>query len=252
MDNIFLSVVIPAYKEESRIGDTLLSLEDYFKDKPYQYEIIVVNDGSPDNTAKVVKGYMQKVKNLRLVDNKENHGKGFAVNCGMAQAKGEYRLFMDADNSVHISTVENFLPELKIGADVVIGSIRLKKASVSENSGWYRRALGYIAKVIIGVLAVPGISDTQRGFKLFSRKASEVIFPLQTINRFGFDIELLVIAWVNGLKIKELPVVWNNADGSTVTLKSYFQTLRELFHIVRNRLSGRYTFSAVNMKKINI
>ena len=252
MNKIYLSVIIPAYKEEGRIGNTLLSLEEYFKDKTYQYEIIVVNDGSPDNTAKVVESYIPRVKNLRLVDNEKNCGKGFAVNCGMAQAKGEYRLFMDADNSVHISTVEDFLPQLKNGVDVVIGSIRLKSASVSENSGWYRRALGYVAKVIIGVLAVPGISDTQRGFKLFSKRAAEVIFPLQTINRFGFDIELLVIAWVNGLKIKELPVVWNNADGSTVTFSSYFQTLRELLRIVRNRLSGKYTFSAINMKKVNI
>src|SRR5579872_7491105 len=125
MDDIFLSVIIPAYREAERIAVTLLSLENYFKDKPYAYEIIVVNDGSPDDTARVVQSFIPTVRNVHLIDNKTNYGKGYAVNCGMLRAKGRYRLFMDADNSVDIRTIEQFLPEIEKGFDVVIGSICL-------------------------------------------------------------------------------------------------------------------------------
>ncbi len=241
MDNITLSVVIPAYNEASRIGCTLESIAQYFNSKDISHEIIVVDDGSDDGTPDIVRAQRVSLPNLCVLENERNRGKGYSVNRGMLAARGKYRLFMDADNSVDISQVDDFIKEIDGKYDVAIGSIRLKKSEVSENSGWHRRVLGYGAKIIIGILAVPGIKDTQRGFKLFSDSAAKAIFPLQTIERFGFDIEILVIAWVNGFKIKELPVVWDNPAGSKVTLKSYFQTLRELIKITWNRAARKYT-----------
>lgn len=241
MKNIYLSVVIPAYKEASRISATLLSLDYYFRDKDYEYEIIVVNDGSPDDTAGVVRSFLPVVKNLRLIDNQENHGKGYAVNCGMMEATGQYRLFMDADNSVTIWTVEEFMKEIEDGADVVIGSIALgDKSNVVEHNGWHRRLFGSVSKFFIRNIATPGIYDTQRGFKLFTARAAEAIFPKQTVERFGFDIELIVIARSNKFKVKEIPVLWDNPAGSTVTLGSYVSTFGDLIKIILNRLSGKY------------
>jgi dolichyl-phosphate beta-glucosyltransferase len=240
MESVYLSVVIPAYKEAKRIGSTLRSLEKYFADKDYSYEIIVVNDGSPDSTAAVVTNYMPKVKNLRLVDNAENCGKGYAVKCGMYEARGKYRLFMDADNSVKIKTVEAFLKEIKAGNDVVIGSISLPGSTVEEGSGWHRRFLGSLSKGLVRSLAAPGIYDTQRGFKLFTAQAAETIFPKQRIFGFGFDIELIVIANENNLRVKEVPVKWNNPAGSTVRLVHYATTLVELALIVLRKMKGSY------------
>lgn len=239
MDNIFLSVVIPAYKESERIRGTLFSLDYYFKNKDYKYEILVVNDGSPDNTAEVVKSFIPSIKNLRLIDNEQNEGKGFAVNCGMLEARGQYRVFMDADNSVQISTIEKFLPEIEKGYDVVIGSIALS-SDVVEHNGWHRRLFGSLSKLLIRLTATPGIYDTQRGFKLFTANAAEIIFNRQTIKRFGFDIELLAIAQANGLKIKELPVVWDNPAGSTVRLSAYLYTFVDLAKVVMNKRRGKY------------
>ena len=251
MNNIFLSIIIPAYNEALRVGFTLESLKKYFSNKDISHEIIVVDDGSKDDTVKIVQKYARVFPQIRILKNGKNMGKGYSVNHGMRKASGKYRLFMDADNSVDITHADAFLEEMKRGSDVVIGSIRAKNSHISEHSGWYRRGFGYISKLAISIFAIPDISDTQRGFKIFSGKVADFIFPLQTINRFGFDIELLVIARTNGFRIKEMPVNWNNPGGSTVTLKSYFQTLYELFNIVRNRFAGKYT-NVINLNHTNV
>lgn len=249
MNDIFLSVIIPAYKEANRIGTTLLSVDNYLRDKAYNYEIIVVNDGSPDDTSSVVTRYLPIVKNLKLIDNEVNQGKGYAVNCGMLEARGEYRLFMDADNSVDIQTIEDFLPYIEKGNDVVIGSIAISN-KVVEHNGWHRRFFGSISKFVIRNLVTPGIYDTQRGFKLFTKKSAEIIFPKQTIERFGFDIELITIARANNLIVKELPVVWDNPAGSTVTLGSYISTLGDLAKIISNRILGRYSHKNIKSNEM--
>lgn len=252
MNNITLSIIIPAYNEAERIEYTLRSLEQYFKDKDFSHEVIFVDDGSTDGTIDVIKNYQGNFPHVRVLENEKNQGKGYAVNRGMLQARGDYRLFMDADNSVDISHLDSFLSWIKNGYDVVIGSIRVDNSSVSENAGVHRRILGDCAKVLIRIFAIPDIKDTQRGFKLFSAEAANIIFPRQTIKRFGFDIELLVIAWINGLKIKELPVVWDNPSGSKVTLWSYIQTLRELMRITRNRLLRKYAMRVSEHYSIKI
>ncbi len=241
MSNIFISVVIPAYNEAGRIERTLASVRAYFSDRPLSHEIIVVDDGSTDNTADIVRNAIRNTPELRLIENGSNRGKGFAVRSGMQNARGRYRLFMDADNSVDILHLDKFLPWMDQGYDIAIGSIQIAHSRVTEHAGWHRRILGRAAKILIGIVASPGIEDTQRGFKLFSAAAAEVVFALQTIERWGFDIEILTIAWLYGFHIKELPVAWDNPTGSKVTLRSYIQTLRELLHIMWNRSTGKYT-----------
>jgi dolichyl-phosphate beta-glucosyltransferase len=241
MTNHLLSVVIPAYNEAARIAHTLDSIERYIAENDMAAEVIVVDDGSTDNTSGVVKRHSSKIKNLAVLINETNRGKGFSVKRGMLSATGDYRLFMDADNSVDIAHLDVFMDALSDGFDVAIGSIHLTDvALVYEHNGWHRRILGAGANVLVQLLAVPGIEDTQRGFKLFSARAAEAIFNRQTIERFGFDIELLVIARTHGFTIKELSVAWNNPAGSKVTAASYLQTLGELAHISLNRARGLY------------
>jgi cellulose synthase/poly-beta-1,6-N-acetylglucosamine synthase-like glycosyltransferase len=241
MNPIYLSVVIPAYKEGARIGATLRNLGRYFKDKTYGYEIIVVNDGSPDDTADVVRRYQKDFPALRLIDLKKNRGKGHAVKSGMREARGQYRLFMDADNSVKIDEIERFIRVMEEEKrDVAIGSIAFGYSDATEHAGAHRRFLGSLSKFFVRIIAIQGIYDTQRGFKVFTSRAADIIFPKQRIDRFGFDIELLVIADLHGMSIAELPVVWDNPAGSTVHPSDYAKTLSELFIIFGNKLRGAY------------
>lgn len=248
MDKIHLSVIIPAYNEEKRISATLLDIDRYLSKQKYPstrsgqttYEIIVVSDGSKDNTAQVVNKTGELVKNLRLIDNKENHGKGWVTKQGMLEAKGEYRIYVDADNAISIDQIENFWPYTK-EYDVIIGSIEVKGSKIEEHAGWYRRIFGVVAKYIIRIIAgLWEIHDSQRAFKLFPEKVANDVFSRQTIYRWGFDIEILVLAKKLGYKIKELPITWVNAEGSKVTLSSYIKTFGELLKIKYNLMTNRY------------
>ena len=243
-NDTFLSVIIPAYNEEKRIVPTLKSVTEYLSQKPFVSEVLVVDDGSSDKTSRVVDEFARSPEGsrIRILNGEPNHGKGYAVRRGMTSSRGEWRLFMDADGSVSISELDKFLKHGSEGFDVVIGSIAYPEQgkSVVEHAGIHRRVLGSISKLLVRTVAVPGIYDTQRGFKLFSHKASETIFSRQTIERFGFDIELLVIAQTHGLKIKEIPVTWENPAGSTLGLKDYWHTLKELIRIMNNRSMRTY------------
>ncbi|MCG2695985.1 MAG: glycosyltransferase family 2 protein [Candidatus Portnoybacteria bacterium] len=247
MENkIHLSVVIPAYNEEKRIATTLLDIDKYLSEQKYDYEIIVISDGSKDNTAQVVNKMGELIRNLRLIDNKENHGKGWVVKQAMLEAKGKYRLFMDADNSTPIDHLDGFWPYIKKDYDIVIGSIEVKGAKIKETAAWYRRLLGRLAKYIIRIVTgLWEIHDSQRGFKLFTDKAVDQIFLKQTLNRWGFDFEILSLAKKMGFKTKELPVDWNNPPGA-VTLMSYLKTFWELLKIKWNFLTDKYK---INEKK---
>lgn len=240
MEKIYLSVIIPAYNEEKRISSTLLAIDHYLAKQDYSYEIIVVNDGSKDKTAKIVSNFTNLIKNLKLIDNQENHGKGWVVKQGMLEAKGKYRIYVDADNAISIEQIEGFWPYLKQDYKVIIGSIEVKGAKIEERAAWYRRMLGKWSKYLIRALTIWEIHDSQRAFKLFPAKVAENIFSRQTIERWGFDIEILVIAKKMGYQIKELPVTWINPGESKVTLKSYWRTLKELLRIKWNLIRGKY------------
>lgn len=240
MENkIRLSVVIPAYNSQEVIAETLLDVDRYLSKQDYAYEIIVVSDGSKDNTVSIVEKTKQLVRNLRLIENKENHGKGYVVRQGILEAKGEYRMFMDADNSTKIDHLDLFWPETK-HYDIVIASIGIKGAKIHETAQWYRRLLGNVAKYIIRIVAgLWEIKDTQRGFKLFNEKSVQAVFPKQTLTRWGFDFEILTLAKRMGFKIKEVPITWNNPVGG-VNLMSYFKTFFELMKIKWNLIINKY------------
>jgi len=240
--NIYLSIVIPAYNEEKNITDTVMDISRYLRAQNYVSEIIVVNDGSKDKTADMVNRLLPTVANLKFIDNKKNGGKGSAVKQGMLAASGEYRLFVDGDNAISIEHLEKFWPFIKGEYGVVIGSIEISGAIKEEEYAPYRVILGKLSKYLVRLLAIWEIHDTQRAFKIFREEAAKKIFSRQTINRWGFDIEVLVIAKKLGYKIKELPVKWVNPSGAGkgVSLMGYFNTLKELLEIKWNVARGKY------------
>jgi len=227
----YLSVIIPAYNEVRRLPLTLVDIEKHLSRVKYSYEIIVVNDGSKDGTAEAVKRFSSIVKNLCLIDNEVNKGKGGVVKQGMLAAEGEYRIFVDADNSTSIDQFNKMIPFLKEGYDVVIGSRDAEGAELIPPQPWYRRILGNVGNLIIQALLLPGIWDTQCGFKCFSKEAADKIFPLQKISGWGFDVEILSLAKELGYKIKEIPVKWVNDLRSKVSWSAYVKVLWETLKI---------------------
>jgi dolichyl-phosphate beta-glucosyltransferase len=227
---MFLSVVIPAYNEEKRLGKTVFSVVDFLQKQSYESEVIIVDDGSTDKTVEVANDLISKFPIVRLILGKINRGKGFAVKTGMLSAKGERRLFMDADGSTPISEVDKLL---KIGesADVVIGSRRVSGADVKEDQSTIRLALGWLFRHIIETILPLGIVDSQNGFKLFSAKSANELFMRQTIFGWAFDVEILYMARKCGYEIKEVPIVWVNDKESKVTLKGMVKMLWEVLKV---------------------
>ena len=238
---MYLSVIIPAYNEEKRLPQTLREIDKYLREQNYESEILVVSDGSKDKTVEVAKDLTSEIKNLRVIDFKENKGKGFGVKEGMLKAEGEYRLFTDADSSTSIDQVEKMWPYLKEGFDIVIGSRDIKGAILDPSQPWQRRFTGeafkLVRKIIVGPLE---IEDSQCGFKCFSKKAAENIFPKCLISRFSFDAEILILAKKLGYKIKEIPVYWKNDLASKVKFKSMLKMALDLVKIRWNLISGKY------------
>lgn len=236
-----LSVIIPAYNEQERLPKTLVEVGKYLGNQTYDYEILVVNDGSKDKTAEAVNKLVQLIKNLKLIDNKENHGKGWVVRQGMMEAKGDYKLFMDADNATTIDQVEKMWPFFNEGFDIIIGSRDIKGADIPVPQPWYRRLLGDIFNLVVQVVSgIRGIRDTQCGFKGFTNKVVEDVFPKLTIDRWAFDVEILAVAKKRGYKIKEMPVRWINDASSKVKLKGMIKMLFEVFEIRKNIMTRKY------------
>jgi glycosyltransferase involved in cell wall biosynthesis len=239
---VYLSVIIPAYNEEKYIKDAVMDISRYLSKQDYNSEIIVINDGSKDKTAEICRELESTIYNLKFIDNEKNQGKGAVVKQGMLSAQGKYRIYLDADGAISIDHIEKFWPYIKEGYDVVIGSIEVKGAAKEEDYKLYRIILGKFSKYLIRVMVIWEIHDTQRAFKLFSAEVAEKVFSLQTIKRWGFDIEILVIAKKLGYRIKELPVKWVNPSGKGkgVSLTGYFNTLKELLQIKWNSIRGKY------------
>ncbi|MGI6636916.1 MAG: dolichyl-phosphate beta-glucosyltransferase [Minisyncoccales bacterium] len=240
---MYLSIIIPAYNEEKRLPSTIREISSYLKDKDYSYEILVVNDGSTDKTAEVVRGMTTEIKGLKLIDNEENKGKGGVVKQGMLEAKGKYRLFTDADNSTSIDHIERMWPLFNEGFNIVIGTRDSKDAPGAKQAvpqSFIKRSLGNIGNLLIQLIAVPGIWDTQCGFKAFTDQLAESVFPKQKIDRWGFDIEILFLSRMLGYKIGIVPVNWVNDPDSKVSLKGYLQVFKELFQVRLNQLKGVY------------
>jgi dolichyl-phosphate beta-glucosyltransferase len=229
---MYLSVIIPAYNEAERIPTTLLAVDAYLSKQTYPYEILVVNDGSRDATGEIVVKMAKFIKYLRLIDIKENHGKGSVVQAGILATKGDIRLFMDADNSTSIDHVEAMLPFFRDGYGVVIGSRSIKGARLEPPESPLRRAAGLFLNIFfVETLLLPGIRDTQCGFKAYTAEAAEEIFGVAKVRTWGFDVETLALAKKFGYTIKEVPVRWVNDVRSRVRFSGGLQFLRDIIKI---------------------
>ncbi|MDP2930241.1 MAG: glycosyltransferase family 2 protein [bacterium] len=238
---IKLSIIIPAYNEEKRLPKTLEAIDFYMRQQSYSYEIIVVNDGSKDQTSQVVGERVSHIAKLRMVDNKENHGKGYVVRQGMTEARGDFRIFTDADNSTSIEQIEKIWAGFNNGFDVVIGSRDIKGAVFVVKQAWWRRLIGDVGNLVIrALISLWGIPDTQCGFKGFTKEAAGKIFSHCIINRWAFDIEVLALAKKFNFKIKQVPVVWENNVESRVRPSDFLETFIDVIRIKKNFVCGKY------------
>lgn len=213
----YLSIVIPAYNEEDRIALTLEKIDNFFKDKNYDVEVIVVDDGSIDNTIEVAnQSVLAKKGKLKIIKNGINKGKGFSIKNGITNSSGNYILFTDADLSTPIEEVDKLFNFINNGYDIVIGSRALKGSNVKVHQPWYREIMGKIFNFFIKVLLMGAFHDTQCGFKLFKTSIAKEITPSLRTSGFSFDVEMLYIARKKGYKIKEAPVTWLNSPKSKV------------------------------------
>jgi dolichyl-phosphate beta-glucosyltransferase len=224
-----LSLIIPAYNEGERIEASLHKALGYFQGQPYGYEILIVDDGSRDNTAEIVERYAGE--NIRLLRQPGNRGKGAAVRRGMLEGTGDYRIFSDADFSTPVEETGRMLEFLE-EYDIVIGSRGIDASYIKEHQPWYRESMGKMFNLLVQAIAVPGIHDTQCGFKGFRARAAEQVFSRAKIDGFSFDVEALFIARRLGLSIKEIPVEWHNDARSTLNpISDSLKMIRELLKI---------------------
>jgi len=210
-----LSIVIPAYNEASRIGPTLQRITEYGRDRFKEFEILVVNDGSSDKTTEVAESYANAANQLRVLQNPGNRGKGYSVRAGALAAKYPYVLLSDADLSTPIEELEILATEANLDT-IVIASRGMQESRLEIRQTWYREQMGKIFNGIVQLLLLPGIHDSQCGFKLFGRNVVDRIFPLMHTEGFAFDVELLARTLRAGFRVVELPVRWRNDEGTRV------------------------------------
>lgn len=241
MDNIDLSVVIACYNESKRVPATLEDIANFSQANPtLRLEVIVVNDGSKDNTLEILQSYTARFPWLKIITYEINRGKGYAVKQGMLASSGEHVVFMDADNSTNVREYLNFLP-LTVDYDVIMGSRYLPGSNLVKQPGLSRLIISRTSNLLVRIMLGINFHDTQCGFKLFKHSEIEPIFNRQTIERFGFDMEIIMIAQRLGLKIKEQPVTWVDDPNSTVNpIRDTLRTFQELLRIRRNLTLGRY------------
>jgi dolichyl-phosphate beta-glucosyltransferase len=232
-----LSIILPCFNEEQRLGSTLEAIADYLEGTEGTAEVIVVDDGSSDATSEVAEA--SRCPNLRVIRLEENRGKGHAVRVGMLDAVGELRLFADADNSTPIAELDKLESALRQagGSGVAFASIAVPGADVEQRQAGIRPLAGRFGNWLIQLIALPGVSDSQRGFKLFSADAATAVFSDSTIDRWAFDVEVLALARDKGFALVEVPVRWAHKDDSRVTALSYLSTLIDVVRI-RLRLRG--------------
>ena len=233
---VFLSIVIPAYNEERRIGASLEKVRAYLASKPFAAEVIVVDDGSTDRTSAVARETLPAGPPLRTIRLESNQGKGYAVRTGVLASTGETVLFTDADLSTPIEELDKFLTRLEEGFDVVIGSRAVPGCDIRVRQARPREAMGKFFNRLVRLFVMKGCPDTQCGFKVFRRKAALDLFSRLETKGFAFDVEVLLLARKRGYRIAEVPVVWCDSPPSRVRLvKSSWQMLRELLRIRRLR-----------------
>ena len=235
------SIVIPAFNESARIPATLQSVVSCIRERAWRAEVIVVNDGSSDSTAELVRAFIRNAPEVRLVENPGNRGKGYSVRSGMLQAQGEVVLFTDSDLSAPIEEAERLFAAIAQGADIAIGSRWLESGRQTHRQPLYRQFFGRCFNALTRAVMGLRFADTQCGIKAFTRAAAQTVFQLQTIERWGFDPEILFIALKRGLRVVEVPVSWAHDDRSRISyLRDGLKMLEEIAIIRWNALRGRY------------
>ncbi len=235
------SIVIPVYNESTRVLAALGSVVSCIRARRWDAEVLVVNDGSTDLTAEVVRDFAQTAPEVRLLENPGNRGKGYSVRSGMLHARGNVALFTDADLSAPIEEAELLFAAIRQGADIAIGSRWLEKDRQTQRQPLYRQFFGRCFNAVTRFIMRLPFADTQCGFKAFTREAAQTVFQLQTIERWGFDPEILFIALKRDFWIIEVPVTWAHDERSRMSyLKDGFKMLQELAIVRWNAFRGRY------------
>ena len=243
MQKPFLSIIIPAFNEASRLPDTLRRINRYLNQQDYPSEIIVVENGSTDGTYQIANDMQGEISSL-IVLHEDHRGKGWAVQQGMFKARGEYRFICDADLSMPIEQIARFLPPAELAAPIAIGS-REAPGAVRFDEPHYRHLIGRMFNWLVRLLLLPGLRDTQCGFKLFREDAAELVFPRLSIYGWTFDVEALFIARKCGFKIVEVPIEWHHHPHTTVSI--FRDSIRMGFDLIKirvNDLLGKYNACA--------
>ncbi len=239
MSTPFLSIVIPAHNEESRLPRTIEQIFSFLEKQTYSSEVIIVENGSSDRTFAFAQEYTLRHPNL-IVHHEEQAGKGNALRRGMSEARGEYRFICDADLSMPIEELQKFLPPVLNDFDIAIGS-REAPGSIRYHEPSYRHVGGRAINFLIRLLILPGLNDTQCGFKCFRAETTEVIFRQQTLTGWSFDIELLYLARRKKLRVKEVPIQWYfDPDSKVNAIRDALRMIGDIFRIHLNAMRGRY------------
>ncbi len=239
MNTPFLTIVIPAHNEESRLPNTLERVYKHLQPQTYSYEVIIVENGSSDRTLEIAREYARRHPTLRVLQ-EQRRGKGNAVRRGILEARGDYRFICDADLSMPIEELQKFIPPALPTFDIAIAS-REAPGAVRYNEPPYRHLGGRAINLIIQMLILPGLNDTQCGFKCFRAEIAEDIFRQQTLAGWSFDIEILYLARRKKLLIKEIPIHWHfDADSKVSAVRDAIRMISDIFRIHLNAIRGRY------------
>jgi len=235
------SIVIPAYNEAARIGNALQSVVACIRQRGWSAEVVVVDDGSRDRTAEIVRTFANDHPEVRLLQNPGNHGKGYSVRNGVLHSFGEVILFTDADLSAPIEEADGLFAAIAAGADIAIGSRWLERTRQTIRQPLYRQFFGRCFNAVTRFIMGLSFADTQCGFKAFTRAAAQTVFQLQTIDRWGFDPEILFIALKRGYRVDEVAVSWAHDERTRMSyLKDGMRMLQDIAIVRRNALLGRY------------
>jgi glycosyltransferase involved in cell wall biosynthesis len=247
------SIVIPAFNEEARIGGALEAVLACIRQRGWSAEVIVVDDGSRDKTAEIVQAFAANAPELRMLQNPGNRGKGYSVRNGVLHSLGEVVMFTDADLSAPIEEADGLLAAIAGGADIAIGSRWLERTRQSIRQPLYRQFFGRCFNVVThAVMGLP-FADTQCGFKAFTRAAAQTVFQLQTIERWGFDPEILFIALKRGYRVVEVPVSWAHDERTRISyLRDGTRMLQDIAIVRWNALIGRYSKSVDHIHRASL
>jgi dolichyl-phosphate beta-glucosyltransferase len=238
------SVVIPTYNEASKkaeMEEHLNTIKNYFEKNKLTYEVLVVLDGPTDETSNLVRKHSKNNENIRIIDRKINHGKGYTVREGLLAANGERRMFTDMDGATPIEMLDRLIPKMNQGADFVIGSRDLQESEIKKHQPFWKEWMGDLGNLMIQFVGgLRGVKDTQCGFKLFKENFVKDVLPRTVVNRWGIDFEILIIGKKLDYKMEQVPVEWDDKGESTVGISGYISTFKDLFNVRLNLIKGVY------------